>query len=100
MSNQHRQPHKKCSKGGSTVASRLHNKVVKKGAKQKAVPVRIVSEPSPVSSKYADEDRKWRAQSDLRTLQDAERIRADKSRHNAAKVEAKTMMKDLDKVCK
>jgi hypothetical protein len=49
--------------------------------------------PSPVAM-----DNRWRAESDLRTLRDAEEIKADSSRVRAAKSEAKKQMNALSKV--
>ena len=46
------------------------------------------------------EDRKWQAQDDLRTLQRAQEIQADRSRLNAAKTEVKNQMAALSKVAK
>lgn len=46
------------------------------------------------------EDRKWQAQDDLRTLQRAQEIQADKSRLQAAKVEVRNQMAALSKVAK
>ncbi len=80
------------------MAAKLHNKLVRgKGAKTKPIPVKIVSEPA---TDYPKVDTKWRAQSDLRTLQEAAQIKGDRSRLSAAKTEAKTMMRDLTKVMK
>lgn len=66
------------------------------GAVNKPVPVKIVSEAPKVDKSYED---KWRAEDDLRALQRAEEIRADKSRMKAAKTCAKEQMKNLKKVC-
>lgn len=74
--------------------NRLHNKVVKgAGKKQKPVPVKIVSDTA--STGRPSEDIKWRAQSDLRTLQEAECIKRDRTRVSAAKKEAKAQIKAL-----
>jgi len=43
-------------------------------------------------------DKRWRAESDLRTLRDAEEVKADSSRMHAAKAEAKKQMQALSKV--
>jgi hypothetical protein len=80
--------------------NKLHDKLVRKpaakNAKQKPVPVKIISDsPSPMSS-----DDKWRAQDALRTLQRAEEIKRDKSLMKAAKAEARSQMKQLSTVCK
>lgn len=83
------------------MASKLHNKLVTRKSpakKQKAVPVRIVHDEPVATSKYADEDKKWRAQSDLRTLQKAEEIRSNKTLMRAAKTEAKAQIKALSSV--
>ncbi len=79
------------------MANRLA-KIVKKGTKQKPVPVKIVSESLKVS--MAGEDMKWKAQDALRTLQRAEEIKRDKGLMRAAKAEAKSQMKQLSSVCK
>lgn len=69
------------------------------GAVNKPVPVKIVNEAPEVSKDYKSEQDKWRAEDDLRALQRAEEIRADKSRMKAAKSCAKEQMKNLKKVC-
>lgn len=66
------------------------------GAVNKPVPVKIVADSPKVDKSYED---KWRAEDDLRALQRAEEIRADKSRMKAAKSCAKEQMKNLKKVC-
>lgn len=63
---------------------------------QKPVPVKIVSDaPKP---SYVEEDKKWRRESDLRILQDAERIKADKERYKGAKECAREQLKALKKI--
>lgn len=69
-----------------------------KASKSKPVPVKIVSD-SPSPSKYAEEDKKWRAEDDLRTLQRAKEIENDKARMQAAKSIAKEQMNNLKKIC-
>lgn len=77
------------------------SKVVNKGkAKQKPVPVKIVSEASTLSDRPSPDMMKYRAQDALRTLAEAERIKKDKALMRAAKVEAKAQMKQLSNVCK
>lgn len=77
--------------------SKLRNMTNKPKVKaQKPVPVKIVND-APKS--YADEDKKWRAQDDLRILQNAEKIKSDKERMKAAKSCAKEQMNDLKKLC-
>lgn len=44
------------------------------------------------------DERKWRAESDARTLSEAEEIRADKARHLRAKVHAKKQVEKLQKI--
>ena len=44
------------------------------------------------------QDKIWKAESDLRTIREAEDIKGDKSRLNAAKRMAKTEMKALAKI--
>jgi len=68
-----------------------------KASSKKPIPVRIVSDsPSP---SYAKEDQKWRAEDDLRALQRAAEIQADKSRVKAAQAIAKEQMSALKKIC-
>jgi len=64
---------------------------------QKPVPVKIVND-APRKS-YADEDKKWRAQDDIRALQRAEEIKRDKSRMSEVKKYAKEQVQDLKKIC-
>ncbi len=72
-------------------------KIVKKPAKkQKAIPVKIVSD-APLAVKSDDS---WRARDALSTLQRAEEIRRDKPLMRAAKVEAKKQLKALSSVVK
>lgn len=71
-----------------------------KGAKQKPVPVKIVSDYPETASTNDGERDKYRAQDALRTLQRAEEIKRDKPLMRAAKAEAKSMMKQLTSVCK
>ena len=74
--------------------------VEKLGAsKKKPIPVKIVND-APAVSKYADEDKKWRAEDDLRTLQRAKEIENDKARMQAAKNIAKEQKAALEKICK
>jgi len=44
------------------------------------------------------EQRRWRAESDVRTLKEAEQIRSDRSRFNDAKRMAKSEVKALTRV--
>ncbi len=84
---------------GRPLVNRLQG-IVKKGAKQKPVPVRIVSEAvNSVPGKKPGGVDKWEAQDALRTLQRAAEIQGNKPLMRAAKAEAKAMMKQLDKVC-
>lgn len=69
-----------------------------KASKSKPIPVKIVSD-SPKSTAYADEDKKWRAEDDLRTLQRAKEVENDKARMQAAKAIAKEQMQNLKKIC-
>lgn len=69
------------------------------GAVNKPVPVKIVNDAPSSSKDYKSEQDKWRAEDDLRALQRAEEIRADKARMKAAKSCAKEQMKNLKKVC-
>lgn len=64
---------------------------------KKPIPVKIVND-APSPSKWADEDKKYRAESDLRTLQEAGKIQKDKERMKAAKSCAKEQMKALSHV--
>ena len=71
--------------------------VEKLKASKKAIPVRIVSD-APKSS-YPEEDKKWRAQDDMRALQRAKEIESDKARMQAVKSVAKEEMARLKKIC-
>lgn len=62
----------------------------------KPVPVKIVSD---VGGPDPAEQKKWRAQDDIRTMQEAEKIRKDKERMKAMKEIAKQQVKDLKKIC-
>ena len=46
------------------------------------------------------QDKRWQAQSDLRTIQEATQIQANKSRMTAAQKEAQTQMAALNSVTK
>lgn len=70
-----------------------------KASKTKPIPVRIVSDTPAVSTKYAEENKKWRAKDDMRTLQQAKEIEADKARMQAVKSMAKEEMSNLKKIC-
>lgn len=48
------------------------------------------------STAVPTEDTKWRAESDLRTLIDAEKIKRDKGRMKAAMAIKREMKRDLD----
>lgn len=50
------------------------------------------------TSPFIDSDKKWRAESDLRTLREAEEIRSDKSRVSAAQTEGRKQMAALSRV--
>lgn len=69
-----------------------------KASKSKPIPVKIVNDAPKVSS-YAEEDKKWRARDDMRTLQQAKEIEADKARMQAVKSMAKDEMSRLKKIC-
>lgn len=56
-----------------------------------------LASPSKTVSVDANE-RRWRAESDLRTLKDAEQIRSDPGRHADAKRMAKSEVKALQRV--
>lgn len=71
---------------------------LKASKKTKPIPVKIVSD-APVSSKYAEEDREWRARDDMRALQRAKEIEADKARMQAVKAVAQKEMNNLKKIC-
>lgn len=67
----------------------------------KPVPVKIVSEaanPVKPDKSYEDRERKWRAEEDLRTLQRAAEIKADRERMKYAKKCANDQIKALQKV--
>lgn len=65
-------------------------------ASAKPVPVKIVSESPAVD---IDREKKWRAEDDMRTMQQAEEIRKDKERMKAMKSMAKQKMNELKKIC-
>lgn len=65
----------------------------------KAVPVRIVSDVSNGIKDNATQEKKWRAEDDIRTMQRAEEIKKDKARVRAMKEVAKSQMNDLKKIC-
>lgn len=73
--------------------------VEKLKASKKPIPVKIVSDAPSTSSKYAEEDKKWRAQDDMRALQRAKEIESDKARMQAVKAVAKEEMARLKKIC-
>lgn len=62
----------------------------KKAAKSKKVPAADVG--------YGEE--KWRAESDMRTLLDAEAIRNDPARHKKAMACARTKLGEMQKIVK
>lgn len=71
----------------------------------KAVPVKIVNSTADTPSRYTPSaedkarERKYRAEDDIRTMQRAEEIRADKERMKAMKSIAKEQMNGLKKIC-
>lgn len=76
------------------------SKVVRKpkgGAKQKPVPVKIVSDRMDAPAPY--DDIKYRARDALSTLSRAEEIKRDKPLMKAVKAEARSQVKSLSKVC-
>lgn len=54
----------------------------------------------PVAQSISDDERRWRAQSDVRTLKEAEEIRKDKSRMTAAQREAQTQLQAIAQIAK
>lgn len=52
------------------------------------------------ASRMTASDKKWQAQSDLRTIQEAAQIQADKGRMTAAQKEAQNQMAALSSVAK
>lgn len=70
-----------------------------KTKKVKPIPVKIVSEPCD-SPKSTYDDSKWRAQDGLRTIQEAERIKADKPLMNNIKKLAQEQVASLKKFAK
>lgn len=75
--------------------------MAKKGlpvASKKPIPVKIVNEPASIDKDDARE-RRWRAESDLRTMKDAAEIQRDKGRMKEMKRVAKEQMNDLKKIC-
>ncbi len=73
--------------------------VAKLKASKKPIPVKIVTDSPKVSDKYAEEDREWRARDDMRALQRAKEIEADKARMQAVKAVAQKEMNNLKKIC-
>lgn len=73
-----------------------------KASKSKPIPVKIVAD-APSPSRYAEEDKKWRAQDDMRALQRAlqraKEIESDKARMQAVKSVAKEEMARLKNIC-
>jgi len=71
-----------------------------KTSKAKPVPVKIVSDTVSCSTNKIDKDRerKWQAEDDLRTMQRAKEIEADKSRVAAMKSLAQSQIADLKKI--
>ena len=67
-----------------------------KASKSKPIPVKIVSD---TKAGYPEEDKKWRAEDDLRTLQRAKDIENDKARMQAVKAVAQKEMSNLKKIC-
>ena len=68
---------------------------------QKPIPVKIVSDSPKASTdaSYEEREKKWRAESDLRTLKEAAEIQRDKERMKAAKNIGKQEMNALKKIC-
>lgn len=66
---------------------------MKRSAKSKPVPVVI-------SKKMDADEKKWRAEEDLRTLMRAEEIKRDRSRMSVVKAMAKKQAMAADKVAK
>ncbi len=84
------------------MANRL-SKVVKKSAagKQKPVPVKIVSDTAEVATRSdSAENRRWKAESALRTLAEADRIRKDRGLMKEVKSVAKEQIKQMSGVLK
>ncbi len=65
------------------------------------VPVKIVSDTAKDVPSTIDKERekKWRAEDDMRTMQQAEEIRKDKERMKNMKQMAKQKMAELKKIC-
>lgn len=63
---------------------------------KKPIPVKIVQD-TPKTS-YSEEDKKWRAQDDLRALQRAAEIKADRTRMSQVKKCANEQLKALKKI--
>ena len=66
----------------------------------KPVPVKIVSEPVNETKSHEAQEKKWRAEDDLRTMKSYAELQRDKERMKAAKSLAKQQMKDLAKCMK
>lgn len=70
-----------------------------KATAKNPVPVKIVSESIGPIKDNAEQEKKWRAEDDIRTMQRAEEIKKDKERVRAMKQVAKIQMKELKKIC-
>lgn len=83
------------------MAKKLALPVATNNKKQKPIPVRIVSEPSPdrVPYEQSAEHKRYRAQDALRTIQEATKLQADKSLMSDVKKLAKEQMNTLKKLC-
>ncbi|WP_024873145.1 hypothetical protein [Tolumonas lignilytica] len=60
----------------------------------------MASKNTPKAASVSDDERRWRAQSDVRTLQEAEKIRSDKSRMTEAQKEAKSQLDAMAQIAK
>lgn len=74
-------------------------KASKSSKAQKAVPVKIVSEPAPANKVDGDRERKWKAEDALRTVKEYERVRSDKSLMKDVKKLAQDEMRKLKQIC-
>ncbi len=68
--------------------------------KKKPIPVKIVGGEANETKAHEANEKKWRAEDDLRTLQRAKEIENDKARMQAAKSIAKEQKAALEKICK
>ncbi len=82
------------------MANRLSKVVKKSGTKQKPIPVKIVYDEPKAAVDSTNSDRRWKAESALRTLAEADRIRKDRGLMKEVKSVAKEQIKQMSGVLK